>query len=473
MLENVIKQIKLRWMHEKKLGNIIIFFVFLFFEVGNLVNDLMDKNSLVVCTFGNALMLYVAYIFAAITYESTRIMAEDKIRMYPGTILTRFLGLVCYCVLEIVTIMVSSALVLSIMQILLDTIGVSKGRVLLVNGGLLELWKTTGITVVALIAIYMVLLFFIVLSKRISGILVWGMVLFALTLCGRNEVNLLKILILGDTPLYTLLKCGSLAVVFLALSLLGILGKKCWMEEHRDKNNYYNYAAVLIVFIGIILCPMVLFSRTRDDDFIDDRDIEQCAKAKQIVYDDQIVKIDDINEMINQPGVPQNYFYEFVSMEDAKESGLVDEKFEIPQGNICIRTVIEGITYGDKSIAEEYLKNYFSKEKIKYEYPSVFYDGFFCMISNPQENGKGWYDIKQNSGRWEECKVSECMCHYFIYNKDDSSSIDLIGLGYCEEGDAFAWCNHETEWDEEDDENLHESGVDEDGNRFVTIKEEE
>ena len=49
----------------------------------------------------------------------------------------------------------------------------------------------------------------------------------------------------------------------------------------------------------------------------------------------------------------------------------------------------------------------------------------------------------------------------------------MIGLGYCEEGDAFAWCNHETEWDEEDDENLHESGVDEDGNRFVTIKEEE
>ena len=437
---NVKKLIALRWRNGRFVRELLIFFgvalavdLFIFISVWMSGGERVD-SWINIEKYGAIENTFLIIYTACVLFRMGSVLNEDGVSMYPGTVKTRYISRI-----------LSDWLILAVF-VAADTL-----LNLLVTGGYMVMAKVTGnfgkvliignlgwtimLTFLGILAIYSVILFLQTLYARVGaakfwiGVLVlWAYLLVELytplCLVGACVGTIYHFIFGGGNMLARILL--AMFVVFIVCMLLSffmVRGIRSWKKEKAYGGLIVCFA---VLFVVGLLGGISFLGTSREWEGSRRRHtlVEQIEDGDRLVEDSvQKLVIDHkVMEKLNQcmDDMEDHYYsIQWVSLEDAKEVGIVDENVSLRKNEICIRTVVRNYEVQGISLTEGFLNakltiedgSYQVKEPLKVvlqnNYLSIFHNVF---LSDEEQD---------NLERLHGQDLSEFLGYFIIYNKED------------------------------------------------------
>lgn len=435
---NVKKLIALRWRNGRFIRELLIFFgvalaadLFIFISLWMSGGERVD-SCVNIEKYGTIENTFLIIYIARVLFSMGSVLKEDGVSMYPGTVKTRYISRI-----------LSDWLLLSVF-VAADTL-----LNLIVTGGYMVMAKVTGnfgkvliignfgwsivLTLLVILVIYSVILFLQTLYERVGAARFWigVLVLFAYLLVELYTpicvigacIGIVHNFIFGggNTLARILLVMFVVFIVCMVLSFFMVRGIRSWKKEKA-------YGGFIVCFVALFVVGLLgglVFLRTSSVwegseintlvEQIDDGDLWVEDSVQNLVIDRKVM------ERLNQrmDNMEDYYSIQWVSLEDAKEAGIVDENVSLQPNEICIRTVVRNYEVQGISLTEGFLNakltiedgSYQVKEPLKVvlqdNYLSVFHNLF---LSDEEQD---------NLERVHDQNLSELLGYFIIYNEED------------------------------------------------------
>lgn len=441
---NVKKLIALRWRNGRFVRELLIFFgvalavdLFIFVSIwmsgGERVDSWVniEKYGTIENTF---LIIYIARVL----FSMGSVLSEDGVSMYPGTVKTRYISRI-----------LSDWLVLAVF-VAADTL-----LNLLVTGGYMVMAKVTGnfgkvlivgnlgwaiiLTFLVILAIYSVILFLQTLYERVGAAKFWigVLVLFVYLLvelytplCVVGScMNTVYHFICGgrNTMARIILVTSVVFIVCMLFSFFMVRGIRSWKREKA-------YGGFIVCFVALFVGGLIVgvgFIRTSSVwegseintlvEQIEDGDLLVEDSVQNLVIDHKVM------EKLNQcmDNIDDNYSIQWVSLEDAKKAGIVDENVSLQKNEICIRTVVRNYEVQGISLTEGFLNAkltiedgfYQVKEPLKVVLQNNYLSIFHNLFLSDEE--------QDNLERVHDENLSDLLGYFIIYNEEDVLESDV------------------------------------------------
>lgn len=454
---NVKKLIALRWRNGNFVRELLSFFgVALLLDLFLLISTWMSGGDHVgdwinIEKYGTIENTLLIIYIARVLFRMGSVLREDGVSMYPGTVRTRYISRI-----------LSDCLVLAVF-VAADTI-----LNLLVTGGYMLMAKVTGnygevliignygwlvvLTFFGVFAIYSVLLFLQTLYERVGALrfCMGTLVVIAALLVELKTsigvvgvcIGLVHHFIWGgeNVPVRILLFMFVVFVVCMLLSFLLVRGIRSWKKEKT-------YGGVVLCFVTLLTLCFFFFIGVVDTNkeerrYSSEHTLEEKIEKGEYFAEDskQKLVIDHTVRKELDHNMSTEYNIQWVSLEDAKRAGIVDENTSLEPNEICIRTVVKNSEVQGTSLTKGFLNAKLTVENGSYQvkeplrvvlrnnYLSVFQ--YFCLSNKEQQELEDVQDYD----------LARYLGYFILYNKEDVKEGDVPMS--CSAGsalDEFIW----------------------------------
>lgn len=425
--------------------NLITTWMFREYHVEDFV--LMEKYGIIENIF---LIIYTARIL----FRMSSVLSQDSVSMYPGTVKTRYISRILSDCLVLVAFVVAETLLN-----------------LLVTGGYMLMSKMTGkfgdvliignmgwamvLTLFVILAIYSVILFLQTLYDRFGsvkfsiGVLVAVGILLSEIYTPFHVLNACfgfidyVVCSVGSALASVLLITSVVSVVCFLLSYLIVCGIRSWKKEQAYSGSLC--ICFIVLFVIIVIMGFCRFDTGGERVISQGGTLEEQVKAgayliedsvEQLVIDQKVMK--KLNSSLEK--IEDNYSVQWISLEDAKKAGIVDETASLQPNEIGIRTVVKNCEVQGTSLTKGFLNakltvedgSYRVKEPLrvvlKNNYLSVFHDVFL----SDEEQG--------NLDDVQGYNLSRFLGYFIFYNEEDIAESDVpMSLSAGSALDEFMW----------------------------------
>lgn len=436
---NVKKLIALRWRNGRFVRELLAFFgiglaieLFVFVSIwmsgGEHVDSWVniEKYGSVENTF---LIVYIAHILL----RMGSVLGEDGVSMYPGTVKTRYISRILSDWLVLVAFVAANTLLNLLVtggDMVMAKVTGNYGKVLIIG----NLGWTIVLTLLGILAIYSVVLFLQTLYERVGALAFWtgALVLFAYLLVEistplcivRACIGIVHHFIFGGENMLAriLLVIFVVFAVCMLLSFFMVRGIRSWKRE-KAYNGFIICFVVLFV-AGLFIGTSFLETTDAGEDFISSSTLEEQIEAGNYLVEDSVQNFDidqKVKRKLNRSmeNMEDNYSIQWVSLEDAKEAGIVSEKLSLQPNEICIRTVVKNCEVQGISLTEGFLNakltmeggSYQVKEPLKVVLQNRYLSLFQNVFLSDEE--------QENLARLRNDNLGNFLGYFVIYNKED------------------------------------------------------
>lgn len=441
---NVKKLIALRWRNGRFVRELLLFlgvalatdlFIFISFwlsggeRVDSWVN--IEKYGTIENTF---LIIYIARVL----FSMGSVLNEDGVSMYPGTVKTRYISRILSDWLVLVVFVAADTLLNLLVTggyMVMAKVTGNYGKVLIIG----NLGWTIVLTLLGIFAIYSVILFLQTLYERVGAAKFWIGVLvlfvyllveFYTPLCVLGTcVGIVHHFIFGGENMLAriLLVMLGVFIVCILLSFFMVRGIRSWKQEKA----YGGFVVCFAVLFVIGLIGGIGFLRTSSVwegseintlvEQIEDGDLLVEDSVQKLVIDHKVMeKLDQCMD-----NMEDHYSIQWISLEDAKKAGIVDENVSLQPNELCIRTVVRNYEVQGISLTEGFLNakltvedgSYQVKEPLKVVLQNNYLSLFHSLFLSDEE--------QDNLERVHDENLSDLLGYFIIYNEEDVLESDV------------------------------------------------
>lgn len=441
---NVKKLIALRWRNGRFVRELLLFlgvalatdlFIFISFwlsggeRVDSWVN--IEKYGTIENTF---LIIYIARVL----FSMGSVLNEDGVSMYPGTVKTRYISRILSDWLVLVVFVAADTLLNLLVTggyMVMAKVTGNYGKVLIIG----NLGWTIVLTLLGIFAIYSVILFLQTLYERVGAAKFWIGVLvlfvyllveFYTPLCVLGTcVGIVHHFIFGGENMLAriLLVMLGVFIVCMLLSFFMVRGIRSWKQEKA----YGGFVVCFAVLFVIGLIGGIGFLRTSSVwegseintlvEQIEDGDLLVEDSVQKLVIDHKVMeKLDQCMD-----NMEDHYSIQWISLEDAKKAGIVDENVSLQPNELCIRTVVRNYEVQGISLTEGFLNakltvedgSYQVKEPLKVVLQNNYLSLFHSLFLSDEE--------QDNLERVHDENLSDLLGYFIIYNEEDVLESDV------------------------------------------------
>lgn len=379
--------------------------------------------------FGNfALIVFLAGLLCC----TGSVLHEDRVGMYPGTIKTRYISRILSDWLLLLVFVVEMTL-LNLLQTagyvwMTKVTGNFSGVLISENLG----WGIF-LTLVYILAIYSVMLFIQTLYERVGAGRFWigaGIAIAYVVLELKTPIGILKTFLEiihyficqeGQLPVRLALVSGVVVLVFMVLSFWLVGGIHSWKKENPYGGKLVLRFLVLFVCYSVMgICGMDYGYSWGDTGGTLEQQIENGNYLVEDMVQSCVVD-QKVSEKLNQSmdSLNTDLSIEWVSLEQAKEAGIVDEKFSLESQEICIRTVVRNLEVQGVSLTKGFLSagltveddTYLIKEPLKVMLRNKYLSLFTNMFLSEEE--------RNNLQELNDKNLEDFLGYFIIYNQKD------------------------------------------------------
>lgn len=436
---NIKKLILLRWKNGRFVLRLLIFFGFclivellslksLWMSGGHSVNDwvILDNYG----GFGNfAIIIFMA----GLLFNTGSVLNEDSVGMYPGTIKTRYISRILSDVLLLLLFVVEMG-ILNLLQTagyvwMIKITGNFEGIRTPENLGLAMI-----LTFLCVLAIYSVMVFIQTLYERVGAVKFWigaGIVFACVVLEAKMSFGIFKTFLRaidhfiwqkGELSTRIALVSGMVFLVFMVLSF----GLLCGIHSWKKENTYGGKFVIrfLVLFISYMIMAIGITDYTYYSWGYMGGTLEQLIEDGKYLVEDTVQEcgIDQrVSEKLNQSmsDLETDLSIQWVSLEQAKKVGIVDEKVSLGSQQICIRTVVNNLEVQGTSLTKGFLNAELTLENGAYQIKRPLkvmlnnkYLGLFTNLFLSDEERNNLEMLRDDS-------LEDFLGYFIIYNEQD------------------------------------------------------
>lgn len=455
---NIKKLIALRWRNRGYIRNLFCFLgVGLGIEMllvlsiwrsgGYHVDSWVNLES-----YGGFENFAIIIFIASMILRMGSVLNEDSIGMYPGLVRTRYISRILSDWLLLAIFIVENTVVNLLASGAYAWMAKASGKFgevfMIGNLGVAML-----LTFLLALAIYSAVLFLQTLYERIGAIKFWIGTLVVIAFVFFELLTPFCILssIFGKMNQFlqqgnTLIKIGFMSfvvcAVFMILSLWLVQGIGSWKKENGIRGRMI--ACCLVLFVvglsaGIYMTDTGVYVWEGSEGTLEQQ-IENGAyfvedSVQTCVLDHKVMK--KLNEDMDQDAT---FSIQWVSLEDAKRVGIVEETMSLQQNEICVRTVVKNCKVQEKSLTKGFLNAKLTIQNGQYQVKEPLKVAFQNNYLRLYTVGLLSENDVHNLEMLEDSNQADFLGYFVIYNEEDIAESDVpMSLSAGSALDQFVW----------------------------------